>query len=84
VAHSCNPATGRPDETDGLRSGYLARGWLRGTGVRTEIGIDMGLEEESPGSRLSKEQWNESGGETQQLKAAVSVSSGIAPVSGNP
>ena len=55
VACSCNPATGRLELVDGLRSGYLLVAALCRSGVRTKPGVDMvGLAEARP-TRLSKE-----------------------------
>ena len=82
VAHSCNPATGRPGEADDLRSGQLLDGHLRWTGVRTKPGVDMVNGEESSVSRSTKDGRIGSGGKLSSQKAARRCSSGIAPVSG--
>jgi len=81
VAHSCNPATGRPDEADDLRSGQLLDGHLRRSGVRTKLGVDMVNGEESSVSRSTEDGRNGSGGKLSSQKAARRCSSGIAPVS---
>ena len=55
VACSCNPATWRSGSEDGLRAGVLLSGVLCRSGVRTKLGINMGLSGEPRMSRLSKE-----------------------------
>ena len=41
VAHSCNPATGKLELVDGLRSGVLLMAALCRSGVRTKPGVNM-------------------------------------------
>jgi len=53
VASTCNPATGRRDEVDGLRLGQLLMSGACRSGVRTGPGIDMDRLEESDRSRLN-------------------------------
>ena len=55
VACSCNPATWRSGSEDGLKAGVLSSGVLCRSGVRTKLGINMGLSGEPRRSRLSKE-----------------------------
>ena len=55
VACSCNPATWRSGSEDALRVGVLLSGVLCRSGVRTKLGINMGLSGEPRRSRLSKE-----------------------------
>ena len=56
VARSCNPATWRSGSEDALRVGVLLSGVLCRSGVRTKLGINMGLSGEPRRSRLSKEE----------------------------
>lgn len=55
VAHSCNPATWRPDVEDDLRTGVLVLSAPRWLGVRTKLGINMGALGEPGAARLAKE-----------------------------
>ena len=54
VAITCNPASGRRDTADDLRSGPLPSRRLWRSGVRTKSGIDMNRLEESGRCSLSK------------------------------
>ena len=55
VAHSCNPATGKLELVDGLRSGVLLMAALCRSGVRTKPGVNMASSAEARLIRLSKE-----------------------------
>ena len=61
VASTCNPASGRRDEVDGLRLGQLVESGACRSGVRTRPGIDMDRLEESGRSRLNQLRRDESG-----------------------
>ena len=67
---------------DGLRVGVLLSGALCRSGVRTKLGINMGILKEFEMTRLPKERRIGPGGKSQQAKVPVSRSSGIAPVNG--
>ena len=68
MAHFCNPASGRLVVVDDLRLGVLLDRRLRRTGVRTKLGINMDMVEESAISRLSKEERNGPGGKPSSQK----------------
>ena len=76
MASTCNPATGRRDEVDGLRLGQLLESGACRSGVRTRPGIDMDRLEESGRSSLNQLRRDET-----QPKVPVSDGSRIAPVS---
>ena len=55
AAHSCNPAAGKLELVDGLRSGALLLTTLCRSGVRTKLGVDMADSAEAKFSRSSNE-----------------------------